>query len=90
MFGQPVAGDQNTRYKLAKMQAEVQVARVFDDKCTELRIGGPGQAGYPSPPTWPSTGAAICSARSWTNASSFGGYGYMWEHPITRAYADAA
>lgn len=36
VFGQPVASYQNTRYKLAEMQAEVQVARVFVDKCTEL------------------------------------------------------
>jgi long-chain-acyl-CoA dehydrogenase len=58
VFGQPVASYQNTRYKLAEMQTEVQVARVFVDKCSHVPL--------------------------------FGGYGYMWEYPITRAYADAA
>ncbi|MBA4267284.1 MAG: acyl-CoA dehydrogenase, partial [Comamonadaceae bacterium] len=33
VFGQTVAAFQNTRYKLAEMQTEVQVARVFVDKC---------------------------------------------------------
>ena len=36
VFGQPVASYQNTRYKLAEMQTEVQIARVFVDKCCEL------------------------------------------------------
>ncbi|MGV3493293.1 MAG: acyl-CoA dehydrogenase family protein, partial [Ramlibacter sp.] len=36
VFGQPVAAFQNTRYTLAELQTEVQVARVFVDKCLEL------------------------------------------------------
>lgn len=36
VFGQPVASYQNTRYTLAELQTEVQVARVFVDKCCEL------------------------------------------------------
>jgi alkylation response protein AidB-like acyl-CoA dehydrogenase len=36
VFGQPIAAYQNTRYKLAELQTEVQVARVFVDKCCEL------------------------------------------------------
>ncbi|MGH8822396.1 MAG: acyl-CoA dehydrogenase family protein, partial [Rhodoferax sp.] len=36
VFGQPVAAYQNTRYTLAELQTEVQVARVFVDKCCEL------------------------------------------------------
>ena len=35
VFGQPVAAFQNTRFTLAELQTEVQVARVFVDKCTE-------------------------------------------------------
>ena len=33
VFGQPVASFQNTRFKLAELQTEVQVAQVFVDKC---------------------------------------------------------
>ncbi len=36
VFGQPVGNYQNTRFKLAEMQSEVQIAQVFLDKCTEL------------------------------------------------------
>lgn len=38
VFGQPVASYQNIRYKLAEMQAEVQMARVFVDKCSHERM----------------------------------------------------
>ena len=38
VFGQPVAAYQNTRYTLAELQTEVQVARVFVDKCCELIV----------------------------------------------------
>ena len=38
VFGQSVASFQNTRFKLAELQTEVQVARVFVDKCTEIDL----------------------------------------------------
>ena len=38
VFGAPVASYQNTRYKLAELQTEVQVAQVFVDRCTELLL----------------------------------------------------
>ena len=60
VFGQAVAAFQNTRYKLAEMQTEVQVARVFVDKCCELVAQA---SSTPPPPAWPSTGAATCNAR---------------------------
>jgi alkylation response protein AidB-like acyl-CoA dehydrogenase len=87
VFGQPVASYQNTRYTLAELQTQVQVARVFIDKCTELL--GADQLDT----------ATASMAKYWTTdlqckvmdecVQLFGGYGYMWEYPITRAYADA-
>jgi acyl-CoA dehydrogenase len=87
VFGQPVASFQNTRYVLAELQTEVQVARVFVDKCCEL-------VGKDQLDT-----ATASMAKYWTTdlqckvmdecVQLFGGYGYMWEYPITRAYADA-
>jgi alkylation response protein AidB-like acyl-CoA dehydrogenase len=78
---------QNTRYTLAELQTEVQVARVFVDKCTELLLNGKLDT------------ATASMAKYWTSdlqckvmdecVQLFGGYGYMWEYPITRAYADA-
>ncbi|MEO6853449.1 MAG: acyl-CoA dehydrogenase family protein [Rhodoferax sp.] len=87
VFGQPVASFQNTRFTLAELQTEVQVAQVFIDRCTELLLQD-------------RLDTAIASmAKYWTTdlqckvmdecVQLFGGYGYMWEYPITRAYADA-
>ena len=39
-FGKPVAGFQNTRFKLAEAATEAQVARVFVDRCIELLMAG--------------------------------------------------
>ena len=87
VFGQPVAAYQNTRYTLAELQTEVQVARVFVDKCCELITQGKLDT------------ATASMAKYWCSdlqckvmdecVQLFGGYGYMWEYPITRAYADA-
>ena len=87
VFGQPVASFQNTRFTLAELQTEVQVARVFVDKCTELVMQDKLDT------------ATASMAKYWTTdlqckvmdecVQLFGGYGYMWEYPITRAYADA-
>ena len=57
VFGQPVASYQNTRYTLAELQTEVQVARVFVDKCAELVAQDKLDTARPA---WPSTGAATC------------------------------
>jgi alkylation response protein AidB-like acyl-CoA dehydrogenase len=87
VFGQPVAAFQNTRYKLAELQTEVQVARVFVDKCCELVNQDKLDT------------ATASMAKYWTTdlqckvmdecVQLHGGYGFMWEYPITRAYADA-
>lgn len=87
VFGQPVANFQNTRYKMAELQTEVQVARVFVDKCVELIAQEKLDT------------ATASMAKYWCSdlqckvmdecVQLFGGYGYMWEYPITRAYADA-
>ena len=87
VFGQPVASYQNTRYTLAELQTEVQVARVFVDKCCELIVQEQLDT------------ATASMAKYWCSdlqckvmdecVQLFGGYGYMWEYPITRAFADA-
>ncbi|AMO24927.1 acyl-CoA dehydrogenase family protein [Ramlibacter solisilvae] len=87
VFGQPVAAFQNTRYTLAELQTEVQIARVFVDKCLELV--GDGKLDT----------ATASMAKYWASdlqckvmdecVQLHGGYGFMWEYPITRAYADA-
>jgi acyl-CoA dehydrogenase len=86
-FGKPVAGFQNTRFKLAECATQVQVARVFVDKCTELLLEGKLDA------------ATAAMAKYWVSdlentvidecLQLHGGYGFMWEFPIARAYVDA-
>jgi acyl-CoA dehydrogenase len=87
VFGAPVASFQNTRFTLAELQTEVQVAQVFVDKCCELICQDKLDT------------ATASMAKYWTTdlqckvmdecVQLFGGYGYMWEYPIARAYADA-
>ena len=87
VFGQAVGQYQNTRYTLAELQTEVQVARVFVDKCCELLSANQLDT------------ATASMAKYWCSdlqckvmdecVQLHGGYGYMWEYPITRAYADA-
>jgi acyl-CoA dehydrogenase len=87
VFGQSVGSFQNTRFTLAELQTQVQIAAVFVDKCTELLLQDKLDT------------ATASMAKYWCSdlqckvmdecVQLFGGYGYMWEYPITRAYADA-
>ena len=87
VFGAAVATYQNTRWKLAELQTETQVARVFVDKCLELLMQDKLDT------------ATASMAKYWCSdlqnkvidecVQLFGGYGYMWEYPVARAWADA-
>ena len=87
VFGQAVANYQNTRYKLAEMQTEVQIAQVFIDKCCELVNVGQLDAQTASMAKYWCTDLQ-CKIMD-ECVQLHGGYGYMWEYPITRAFADA-
>ena len=86
-FGKAVIEFQNSRFTLAEMKTEVQVGRVFLDRCLELVLEG----------KLDTTTAAM--VKLWTSEMQgkvldaclqlHGGYGFMWEYPIARAYADA-
>ena len=86
-FGKTVFDFQTTRFKLAELKTEVQVGRVFVDRCIEAAVEG----------KLDSTTAAM--AKSWCTDMQckvideclqlHGGSGFMLEYPITRAYADA-
>lgn len=86
-FGKTIADFQNTQFKLAELKTEAVLGRVFTDKCIELFMEGKLDA--------------IDAAMAKMYLSNlhckvvdeclqlFGGWGYMWEYPIARAYADA-
>jgi len=86
-FGQKIADFQNTQFKLADLKTKATVARVFTDKCIALFMEGkldPVDAAMAKM----FTSELHCQAVD-ECLQLFGGWGYMWEYPIARAYADA-
>jgi acyl-CoA dehydrogenase len=86
-FGKAIAEFQNTRFKLAEVKTEVTVARTFLDRCLELFLEDKLDTTTAAMAKWWLTeleGRVLD-----TCLQLFGGYGYMAEYPIARAYADA-
>ena len=86
-FGQTIADFQNTQFVLADLKARSVMARVFTDKCVELFMAGELD------PVDAAMAKMVTSELHCETADKclqlFGGWGYMWEYPIARAYADA-
>jgi alkylation response protein AidB-like acyl-CoA dehydrogenase len=86
-FGVPIGSFQNTKFRLAEMSTEIDIAQTFTDRCIEAL--GEGEL----------TVADAAKAKWWCTELQgrvldaclqlHGGYGYMLEHPISRAFADA-
>jgi acyl-CoA dehydrogenase len=85
-FGKPIAGFQNTRFKLAEIRAQLVTLRVYVDKCIELLMAGELDAVDAAVAKLQST-EILCQSLD-DCLQMFGGYGYMWEYPIARAWAD--
>lgn len=86
-FGKSIFDQQNTQFKLAELKAQAVAARVLTDKCIELFMAGrldPVDAAVAKMLTT----ELHCKAAD-ECLQLFGGWGYMWEMPIARAYADA-
>ncbi|MGE0874234.1 MAG: acyl-CoA dehydrogenase family protein [Burkholderiales bacterium] len=86
-FGKPVADFQTTRFKLAELATEAQVLRVFVDRCIELLLEGKLDAATASMAKLQASDAECRIIDECLQLH--GGYGYMWEYPISRAYVDA-
>jgi acyl-CoA dehydrogenase len=86
-FGAPLSAKQVVRHQLAEVTADVMVARSFLDDCVRRHIAGQLDT------------ATASVAKFWLSEMQFsvldrcvqlfGGYGYMREYPIARAWADA-
>jgi alkylation response protein AidB-like acyl-CoA dehydrogenase len=86
-FGKPVGSFQNSRFVLAEVATEVDVAQHYVDDC--VRALNDGEL----------TAVDAAKAKWWTTELQgrvldrclqlHGGYGYMNEYPIARAFADA-
>lgn len=86
-FGKPVAEFQNTQFKLAELHTEVQVGRVYLDRCLELHLQGKLDV-----PTAAAAKYYLTDLQCRVIDECLqlhGGYGYMWEYPIARMFADA-
>jgi alkylation response protein AidB-like acyl-CoA dehydrogenase len=86
-FGRPIGKFQNTRFAMAEMQTEATIARTFVDECVRQLLAGELTV----------TDAAM--AKWWTTELQnkvadrclqlHGGYGYMDEYPISKAWRDS-
>jgi acyl-CoA dehydrogenase len=86
-FGKPLAEQQTIRHHLAELATEVAVGRAFLDHCMVRHLAGELDT------------ATASMAKYWLSEMQFrvldacvqlhGGYGYMREYPIARAWADA-
>ena len=86
-FGTLIADYQNTRFRLAEIKTEIEIARTFVDRCLSEVCDDKLDK------------AVAAMAKYWCTElmgrvldqclQLHGGYGYMWEYPIARAYADA-
>ncbi len=86
-FGQPIGSFQSARFALAELRTEVDVARVYIDRCVVALDAGELTAEDAAQAKWWCTdlqGRVVDRC-----LQLHGGYGYVLEYPIARAYADA-
>lgn len=85
-FGKPIGTFQNTRFKLAELRTEIDFCRAYLDRCMQLQLAE-------------QLGIDAAAAAKYKISDMFskvvdeclqlhGGYGYMMEYPIARAYID--
>ena len=86
-FGEPVGSFQNTRFVLAELASEVEIGQAFIDRCVEALNTGELTAEEAAMAKWWCTELQNRAADRCLQLH--GGYGYMLEYPIARAFADA-
>jgi acyl-CoA dehydrogenase len=85
-FGTPISGFQNTQFKLAECATQLQIHQTFLDRCIELVSKDQLTAESASMIKYSAT--EMCGKVVDECLQLFGGYGYMWDYPIARMYAD--
>jgi alkylation response protein AidB-like acyl-CoA dehydrogenase len=86
-FGQAIGSFQSSRFTLAELRTELDIARSYIDRCVAELNSGALSAEEAAMAKWWCTdlqGRVVDRC-----LQLFGGYGYMLEYPIARAYADA-
>jgi alkylation response protein AidB-like acyl-CoA dehydrogenase len=86
-FGRPIGRFQANAFTLAELSTEADVARVYVDRCIEAHLAGELTAVDAAKAKWWTTELQKRTVDSCLQL--FGGYGYMSEYPISRAYLDS-
>lgn len=86
-FGQTISQFQNTRFKMAEIKTQLEVNRAFVQICTDKYNAGTLSTAEASMAKL-STTELQCKVAD-ECLQLFGGYGYMREYPLARAYVDA-
>jgi acyl-CoA dehydrogenase len=86
-FGRPIGKFQHTRFTIAEMATEAHIARVFVDDCVRRHNDGALDAKLASMAKWWTT--ELQKKVVDQGVQLFGGYGYMTEYPIARAFLDS-
>jgi alkylation response protein AidB-like acyl-CoA dehydrogenase len=85
-FGRPIGKFQHNRFVLAEMATELAVARAFTDRCIAEHNAGLLSTEEASMLKWWNT--ELCNRVIDRCVQLYGGYGYMREYPVARAFAD--
>jgi long-chain-acyl-CoA dehydrogenase len=86
-FGRPIGKFQNTRFVVAEMATEAHIARVFVDDCVRRHNAGQLDAKLASMVKWWTT--ELQKKIVDQGVQLHGGYGYMREYPIAKAFMDS-
>ncbi len=86
-FGRPIGRFQHNRFTLAEMKTELTVARSFTDRCVTEHVAGRLGTEEASMLKW--WNSELCSRVVDRCLQLHGGYGFMSEYPIAKAYLDS-
>jgi acyl-CoA dehydrogenase len=86
-FGKPLSKLQNTRFQIAEMATEVEIGEAFVDRCIQELARGELSTEKASMAKWWTS--EMLGRVADVGVQLHGGYGYMHEYPIARAWLDA-
>jgi acyl-CoA dehydrogenase len=86
-FGRPIGSFQHSRFVLAEIATELEVARAFTDRALMAHVAGDLSAQEAAMVKWWNTD--LCNRVCDRCVQLHGGYGYMREYPVARAWADS-
>lgn len=86
-FGRPIGQFQHNRFRLVEMKTEIELGRVFLNHCVELFNRGELTPEKAAMLKWWATEMQVRTVSA--GVQLHGGYGYMLEYPIARAFIDS-